>query len=325
MRTDTLFLIVVQVAIPYLLAITVVIGLAGAIQAAGLTVNIFWPHDLPVVLQVALMLLAADFMRYWLHRAFHRYPLMWRLHAVHHSPPQLYTINVGRFHPVEKSIQYALDTLPFALLAVAPEVLAAYFVFYALNGFFQHSNCRVYLGPLNYIVAGPELHRWHHSRRGREMNSNFGNNLIVWDILFKTRFLPEDRDVETIGIRNRLYPKGFFMQMRSPFVPGTAALKHQGRKTAGQGLGGFPRAVNYAFLREGLRLTQARRYREVVEAAKRPGMYSRPCCAGSRRKTPIPSSAGNTGLPRWLTLTPTARLRRCRLTRICVPSSSGKS
>ena len=217
-RTDTLFLVVVQVALPYLLAITVVIGLAGAMRAAGLTINIFWPHNLPVVAQVALMLLAADFMRYWLHRAFHRYPSMWRLHAVHHSPPQLYTINVGRFHPVEKSIQYACDTLPFALLAVAPEVLAAYFVFYALNGFFQHSNCRVYLGPLNHIVAGPELHRWHHSRRPREMNSNFGNNLIVWDLLFRTRFFPQDRDVETIGIRNRRYPMGFLMQMRSPFV-----------------------------------------------------------------------------------------------------------
>ncbi len=217
-RTDALFLIIVQVALPYLLALTVVIGLAGALKAGGLTVNVFWPHNLPVVAQVAIMLLAADFMRYWMHRAFHRYPLMWRLHAVHHSPPQLYTINVGRFHPVEKSIQYAFDTLPFALLAVAQEVLAAYFVFYALNGFFQHSNCRVYLGPLNYIVAGPELHRWHHSRRAREMNSNFGNNLIVWDTLFRTRFLPDDRDVETIGIRNRRYPLGFFVQMRSPFV-----------------------------------------------------------------------------------------------------------
>ena len=217
-RTDALFLIIVQVALPYLLAITVVIGLAEALRAGGLTVDIFWPHDIPVVAQVAIMLLAADFMRYWLHRAFHRYPLMWRLHAVHHSPPQLYTINVGRFHPVEKSIQYAFDTLPFALLAVAPEVLAAYFVFYALNGFFQHSNCRVYLGPLNYIVAGPELHRWHHSRRAREMNSNFGNNLIVWDTLFKTRFLPEERDVETIGLRNRRYPLGFLVQMKSPFV-----------------------------------------------------------------------------------------------------------
>ena len=217
-HTDALFLIIVQVALPYLLAITVVIGLAEALRAGGLTVDIFWPHDIPVVAQVAVMLLAADFMRYWLHRTFHQYPLMWRLHAVHHSPPQLYTINVGRFHPVEKSIQYAFDTLPFALLAVAPEVLAAYFVFYALNGFFQHSNCRVYLGPLNYIVAGPELHRWHHSRRAREMNSNFGNNLIVWDTLFKTRFLPKDRYVETIGLRNRRYPLGFLVQMKSPFV-----------------------------------------------------------------------------------------------------------
>lgn len=217
-RTDALFLVIVQVALPYLLAITVVIGLARGLLAAGLTIDIFWPHNLPIAAQVVIMLLAADFMRYWLHRAFHRYPFMWRLHAVHHSPPQLYTINVGRFHPVEKSIQYAFDTLPFALVAVAPEVLAAYFVFYALNGFFQHSNCRVYLGPLNYIVAGPELHRWHHSRRAREMNSNFGNNLIVWDALFRTRFLPADRDVEEIGIRNRRYPRGFFVQMRSPFV-----------------------------------------------------------------------------------------------------------
>ncbi len=47
-------------------------------------------------------------------------------------------------------------------------------------------------------------------------------------------------------------------------------MSHQGRKTAGQGLGGFPRAVNYAFLRVGLRLTQARRYQEIVEAAKHP-------------------------------------------------------
>ena len=217
-RTDAMFLIIVQVALPYLLALTVVIGLAEAFKAGGLTVDILWPHNIPVVAQVVIMLLAADFMRYWLHRAFHRYPLMWRLHAVHHSPAQLYTINVGRFHPIEKSVQYALDTLPFALLAVSPEVLAAYFVFYALNGFFQHSNCRVYLGPLNYIVAGPELHRWHHSRRAREMNNNFGNNLIVWDTLFGTRFLPKDREIEEIGLRNRRYPTGFLVQMKSPFV-----------------------------------------------------------------------------------------------------------
>ena len=219
-RADALFIIVVQVALPFLLAITLVIALAGALRASGLTIDSFWPHDLPVVAQVAMMLLAADFLRYWLYRTFHRFTAMWRLHAVHHSPTQLYTFNVGRFHPIEKSVQYAVDTLPFALLAVSQEVLAAYFVFYALNGFFQHSNCRVNLGPLNYIVSGPELHRWHHSRLARESNKNFGNNLIVWDKLFGTRFLPKDRGVETIGLRNRQYPAGFFVQMKSPFIRG---------------------------------------------------------------------------------------------------------
>ena len=117
------------------------------------------------------MLAMADFLRYWLHRAFHRFPFMWAFHAVHHSPHRLYWLNVGRFHPLEKAVQYLADALPFALLGVSPEVLSAYLVFYAINGFFQHSNCRVRLGPLNYIVAGPELHRWHHSD-GMAMSGN---------------------------------------------------------------------------------------------------------------------------------------------------------
>jgi sterol desaturase/sphingolipid hydroxylase (fatty acid hydroxylase superfamily) len=113
------------------------------------------------VLQAAMMLLAADFGRYWLHRAFHRYQFMWSYHAVHHSPHRLYWLNVGRFHPFEKAAQLALDTMPFAVMGVGREVLASYFVFYAVNGFFQHSNCDVRLGPLNDVISGPELHRWH--------------------------------------------------------------------------------------------------------------------------------------------------------------------
>ena len=100
------------------------------------------------------------------------------------------------------------------------EVLAAYFVFYAVNGFFQHSNCDVRLGPLNYIVSGPELHRWHHSEFAEESDTNFGNNLIIWDLLFGSRFLPANREVGRLGLVNRDYPSGFLAQMKSPFLPG---------------------------------------------------------------------------------------------------------
>jgi len=219
-RADLQFMLVVQVALPYLLSITLVVLLADHLRARGLVVGGLWPHDLPLAVQVVLMLLAADFLRYWLHRAFHRFGFMWRYHAVHHSPHHLYWLNVGRFHPIEKAVQFAVDTLPFALLGVSNEVLATYFVFYAVNGFFQHSNCDVRLGLLNYLVSGPELHRWHHSEFASESDTNFGNNLIVWDSLFGTRFLPRDREVGRLGLVNRDYPGGFLAQMKTPFVPG---------------------------------------------------------------------------------------------------------
>ena len=219
-RADVSFMVAVQVALPYLLSVTLVLGLAKGLKAGGLIVSGLWPHELPVLAQAFLMLAVADFPRYWLHRAFHRFTFMWSLHAVHHSPHRLYWLNVGRFHPIEKAAQYAVDTLPFALMAVSPEVLSAYLVFYALNGFFQHSNCRVRLGPLNHLVAGPELHRWHHSVSAQESGHNFGNNLIIWDLLFGTRFLPRDREVGPLGLADRAYPAGFLAQMKTPFSKG---------------------------------------------------------------------------------------------------------
>jgi sterol desaturase/sphingolipid hydroxylase (fatty acid hydroxylase superfamily) len=220
---DAAYMIAVQILLPYLLSLAAVLWLAGAAQANGWAITTLWPNDWPVVAQAVLMLLAADFLRYWMHRAFHRFAPLWRLHAVHHSPHRLYWLNVGRFHPVEKAIQYLADALPFIVLGVAEPVLAVYFVFFAINGFFQHSNCSVRLGPLNYIVSGPELHRWHHSQRASESDTNFGNNLIIWDLLFATRFLPADREVGALGLQNRAYPLDFLAQLKSPFVtdPGT--------------------------------------------------------------------------------------------------------
>lgn len=218
--TDALFLGAVQIGLPLLLSVSLAVALAEFLRDAGIAPGNLWPHGWPVWAQAALMMLTADFGRYWLHRAFHRFGPMWRLHSVHHSPHRLYWVNVGRFHPLEKAVQYGFDALPFALAGVSGDVLAAYFVFYAVNGFYQHSNCLVRLGLLNYLIAGPELHRWHHSRLPQESNRNFGNNLIVWDLLFGTWFLPRQRVVGRLGLMNRNYPMGFWAQMKSPFVRG---------------------------------------------------------------------------------------------------------
>lgn len=217
---DAAFLALVQMLLPMFLSAAVVFGVASMGNDVETALHDLWPHRWPIVAQVMLMLVVGDALRYWLHRAFHTWQSMWRFHAVHHSPKELYWLNVGRFHPIEKGGQLILDSLPFVIVGVEPGVLAGYFVFYAVNGFFQHSNCRVRLGPLNWIVSGPELHRWHHSRRIAESNNNYGNNLIVWDAIFGTRFLPENDEVGELGLINRAYPQSFLSQMTTVFEPG---------------------------------------------------------------------------------------------------------
>lgn len=218
-KNDILYMLVVQIALPKLLGLAVVLLLIDASQANPTSLWSLWPHDWPVGWQMALMILVADFFRYWLHRAAHETELLWRFHAVHHSPQRLYWLNVGRFHPIDKLLQFMLDSLPFIVMGVSGEVIALYFVFYAVNGFFQHSNIRLRFGWMNYIISSAELHRWHHSRKVKESNTNYGNNIILWDILFGTRFLPQKNTVGELGLINHAYPLGFWQQLRAPFTP----------------------------------------------------------------------------------------------------------
>ena len=215
LRTDAAFMATVQVVWPSLLAAAVVFALADFRHDAGPDGP--WPHEWPLPLQVLTMVLAVDLMRYWLHRACHHFPALWRLHEVHHSPDILYLLNVGRFHPLEKALHFSLDTAPFLLLGVAPEVLAGYALVYSVNGFFQHSNLALRYGWLNYVVGSAETHRWHHARDPKVAACNFGSTTAVWDVLFGTWYLPPGREVGELGIPDRHYPQGFLAQIAAPF------------------------------------------------------------------------------------------------------------
>ncbi len=217
---DASYMVLVQILLVKFLTFIVSIALLDIFQSNGFTIKKLWPAEWATGTQAILMVLIADFLRYWLHRLSHKWKPLWRLHAVHHSPHKLYSMNVGRFHPLEKSIQFIFDALPFIILGISENVLALYFVFYSINGFFQHCNIRVYLGPLNYLISGPELHRWHHSVKINESNNNFGNNLIIWDLLFGTWHLPKEIKVEQLGLINRNYPLGLIEQLKSPFIKG---------------------------------------------------------------------------------------------------------
>lgn len=177
-----------------------------------------WPSHWPLLAQLFLMLLIAEFGRYWIHYAAHKLPWLWRLHAVHHSPNRLYFFNAGRFHPIEKVLFQLPEVVPFILLGTNIETITLYFTFNTIHGFFQHSNIRQDLKWLNYIFSLPELHRWHHSKKITESDRNFGNNLIVWDLIFGTYYNPKDREVEDIGLLNPDYPKSYIGHLKAPFA-----------------------------------------------------------------------------------------------------------
>jgi len=214
-KADAIFMAIVQVLLPKALIVLAALSLASSAHATG--PSIWWPHTWPIVAQVGVMVLAVDFVRYWLHRACHHFGFLWRLHEVHHSPEILYALNTGRFHPAEKVLHFCADTAPFLLLGVAPEVLAGYFLVYAVNGLFQHSNVKLRYGWLNLIAGSAETHRWHHARDPRVGACNYGSTTMVWDRLFGTWYLPKDRTVGEIGIPDRRYPMDFWSQMVEPF------------------------------------------------------------------------------------------------------------
>ena len=216
-RTDLVFMVVVQLAFPPMVAFLFTYALIAPARALNLPLASLWPHGWPVWIQAVLMILVVDFLRYWLHRAAHENETLWRLHSVHHSVEQLYWLNTARFHPIEKALQMVLDSLPFLLMQVDARVLALYYIAYATNGFFQHCNIRLRYGVLNYIVGSAETHRWHHSRIPRESNANYGNTIIIWDLLFGTWYLPRERESTELGLQDAAYPKSFLMLMRAPF------------------------------------------------------------------------------------------------------------
>jgi sterol desaturase/sphingolipid hydroxylase (fatty acid hydroxylase superfamily) len=216
-RTDLVFMAVVQLAFPPMVAFVFTYALIAPARALNLPLASLWPHGWPIWIQAVLMILVVDFLRYWLHRAAHENDTLWRLHSVHHSVEQLYWLNTARFHPVEKALQMVLDSLPFLLMQVDAKVLALYYIAYATNGFFQHCNIRLRYGVLNYIVGSAETHRWHHSRVPRESNANYGNTVIIWDLIFGTWYLPRDREITDLGLQDATYPQSFLMLMRAPF------------------------------------------------------------------------------------------------------------
>lgn len=181
-----------------------------------------WPSYLHPVVQVFLLLCIKDFFRYWYHRWMHESPFMWRWHAVHHSSERLYWFNGTRSHPLEGLVSSFLWAVPLAFVQAPVEIVFVTGLLGRTIGRFQHTNMDLILGPFDYIFSSPKNHRYHHSRKIEEGNSNYGGDVIIWDHLFGTFYLPKGQQPsDDIGIADMPnYPQTFVGLMMAPFIHG---------------------------------------------------------------------------------------------------------
>ncbi|MFN7955445.1 MAG: sterol desaturase family protein [bacterium] len=197
----------IAVLAPFAAAITRVLAVA------------LWPNHASLLAQSALAFTLSELGAYWAHRFGHETELGWRLHSVHHSPTRLYWLNAARDNPLGVILLYVPSALPLVLLGAPPEQFALLALFNAVVGLFQHANIDIRLGPLNYLFSVLEVHRWHHSTVVTEANSNYGSNLMIWDVLFGTMFWPADRRApDAIGIGGMpAFPEDYRGQLTVPF------------------------------------------------------------------------------------------------------------
>lgn len=174
-----------------------------------------WIAEQPLALQFVAIVLVADFAQYWVHRAFHVVPLLWRFHAVHHSSRALDWLAGSRLHFVDAIATRALVMLPLHLLGFAQPALYAYLVFVSFHAVWIHANLRWRFGWLDYAIATPRVHHWHHAQA--PVDKNFAVHLPALDRLFGTQHLPGDAWPEAYGIEGHPVPEGWGHQTLWPF------------------------------------------------------------------------------------------------------------
>jgi sterol desaturase/sphingolipid hydroxylase (fatty acid hydroxylase superfamily) len=169
-------------------------GLAVHIQAKGWGL---WPLlGVSGALELVLSLMLLDLLIYWQHRLFHRAPLLWRLHRMHHADLDIDVSSGARFHPIEILLSLLIKMAAVVLFGIAPWSILLFEILLNATSMFNHANLRLPLALdrwLRLVVVTPDMHRVHHSLIPRETYSNFGFNLPWWDRLFAS-YIAQPRD-----------------------------------------------------------------------------------------------------------------------------------
>lgn len=186
-------------------------------------IGLFYLVALPFWVKLILGVVLYDLTTYWVHRASHKVPLLWRLHRVHHSDTTMDSSTTLRFHPLELVLIYQTGNIVTAGLfgTDVNSMVVYYFIIYIFL-FLEHANLRYpkwLNNTLGLVFVMPDHHRVHHQQEQFYTDSNFADIFIIWDRLFGTfKMMPVEQMkyglVEFEGEKKQ----SFLYLMKSPFM-----------------------------------------------------------------------------------------------------------
>ncbi len=145
--------------------------------------------DLSEPWSTSIALLMMDLAIYWQHRLFHRIPILWRLHRVHHTDTEFDTSLGLRFHPFEILLSFGFKLAVAMVLGMSAIQFAIYELLLMSFSLLTHSGVGLPVKIdllLRKIIVTPDFHRVHHSIHPQQQMSNYGNFLSLWDHLFRS-------------------------------------------------------------------------------------------------------------------------------------------
>jgi sterol desaturase/sphingolipid hydroxylase (fatty acid hydroxylase superfamily) len=159
---------------------------------------------LPAAVQIAMAVILADFLAYWIHRAYHRFPLLWAFHVVHHSSEELDWLSTSRLHPASQVLNTAVVAVVLLAMGIPVAAVVVANVVIGAAALLVHANVDWAFGSFRRLLVSPVFHHWHHARQddgdADSAVGNFGAIFSLWDWLFGTWSLPVGRRPARFGV-----------------------------------------------------------------------------------------------------------------------------
>jgi len=173
-----------------------------------------WPYQYVLITFSISLFFIEDFSRFFVHWLYHRVPILWKFHSVHHSATVLTPLTLYRVHCVEYILNNCRGILVIGLVSGIfmycfegaigfAEILGVNlfnFLFNLAAANLRHSHVWISFGYWEHLFISPAQHQIHHSQEKIHYDKNFGSCLAIWDKFFSSWQTSANNKVKRFGL-----------------------------------------------------------------------------------------------------------------------------